>query len=258
LTAFRKGLKPLEILFEISVHALKGVAKALNDVGKALTFLPAVVRRTKEGRPGNGKEPLSPQRALAIFQQAVSLRIILPIAALLLVTIIGCQRKVMNATIETSKGTIEVELYESDAPKTVANFVGLAEEGLYNGLIFHRVSKGFVIQGGDPSGNGTGGKSIYGKEFEDELNPSTPSYQAGYVKGTLAMANRGPNTNTSQFFIMLRDVPGMPKNYTIFGKVVKGLDVVDSIGTVEIVPQMGPSDGKPKVDVVMKKVSVAK
>ena len=122
----------------------------------------------------------------------------------------------------------------------------------------HRVSKGFVIQGGDPSGNGTGGKSIYGKDFEDELNPSTPSYQAGYVKGTLAMANRGPNTNTSQFFIMLRDIPGMPKNYTIFGKVVKGLDVVDSIGAVDIVPQMGPNDGKPKVDVVMKKVVVAK
>jgi cyclophilin family peptidyl-prolyl cis-trans isomerase len=181
-----------------------------------------------------------------------------PIAVLILITIIGCQRKPVNATIETSKGTIEVELYESDAPKTVANFVGLAEKGLYNGLIFHRIAKGFVIQGGDPSGNGTGGKSIYGKEFEDELNPSTPSYQTGYVKGTLAMANRGPNTNTSQFFIMLRDVPGMPKNYTIFGRVVKGLDVVDSIGAVEIVPQMGPSDGKPKIDVVMKKVIVAK
>ena len=184
--------------------------------------------------------------------------IILPIAALLLITITGCQRKPANATIETSKGTIEVELYESDAPETVTNFVGLAEKGFYDGLIFHRVSKGFVIQGGDPSGNGTGGKSIYGKEFEDELNPSTPSYQAGYVKGTLAMANRGPNTNTSEFFIMLRDVPGMPKNYTIFGKVVKGLDVVDSIGAVEIVPQMGPNDGKPKVDVVIKKVIVAK
>jgi cyclophilin family peptidyl-prolyl cis-trans isomerase len=183
---------------------------------------------------------------------------IVSILILLLFTIIGCQKKPVNATIETSKGTIEVELFESDAPKTVANFVGLAEKGYFDGLIFHRVSKGFVIQGGDPNGNGTGGKSIYGNTFEDELNPSTASYQAGYVKGTLAMANRGPNTNTSQFFIMLRDIPSLPKNYTIFGKVVKGLDVVDSIGAVDIVPQMGPTDGKPKVDVVMKKVTVVK
>jgi cyclophilin family peptidyl-prolyl cis-trans isomerase len=170
----------------------------------------------------------------------------------------GCQKKTVIATLETSKGTIEVELYQSDAPKTVANFTGLAEQGYFNGLIFHRVAKGFVIQGGDPTGTGTGGRSIYGKEIEDELNPSAPSYQQGYVRGTLAMANRGPNTNTSQFFIMLRDVPGMPKNYSIFGKVVKGLDVVDSIGAAEIIPQMGPNDGKPKVDVVMKKVTVIK
>jgi cyclophilin family peptidyl-prolyl cis-trans isomerase len=180
------------------------------------------------------------------------------IAILLLITLEGCQKKNVNATIETSKGMIEVELFQSDAPKTVANFTGLADQGFYDGLIFHRVAKGFVIQGGDPTGTGSGGKSIYGKEFEDELNPSTDSYQQGYVRGTLAMANRGPNTNTSQFFIMLRGVAGMPKNYTIFGKVVKGIEVVDSIGAVEIIPQMGPGDGKPKVDVVMKKVSVLK
>jgi len=184
--------------------------------------------------------------------------IFVAIVILQLITITGCQRKIVNATIETSKGVIEVELYQTDAPKTVANFVGLAEQGFFNGVIFHRVAKGFVIQGGDPSGNGSGGKSIYGKEFEDELNPSAPSYQTGYVRGTLAMANRGPNTNTSQFFIMLRDYPGMPKNYTIFGKVVEGLDVVDSIGAAEIIPQMGPNDGKPKIDVVMKKVTVVK
>lgn len=181
-------------------------------------------------------------------------------AIVILVLIIagGCQKKTMTATIETSKGTIEIELFQSDAPKTVANFTGLAEQGYFDGVLFHRVARGFVIQGGDPTGTGSGGKSIYGKEFEDELNPSTPSYQQGYVHGIVAMANRGPNTNTSQFFIMLRDVPRMPKNYTIFGKVIKGLDVVDSIGAVEIVPQMGPGDGKPKVDVVMKKVSIAK
>jgi cyclophilin family peptidyl-prolyl cis-trans isomerase len=175
---------------------------------------------------------------------------------------IGCQSdttkgKTVNILIETTKGNIELELFESDAPKTVANFTGLAEQGYYNGIIFHRISKGFVIQGGDSTGTGRGGKSIYGKEFEDELNPSAPSYKEGYKRGTVAMANRGPNTNTSQFFIMLNNVP-MPKNYTIFGKVTKGMDVVDSIAAVEIIPQMGPTDGKPKIDVVMKKVAVKK
>jgi cyclophilin family peptidyl-prolyl cis-trans isomerase len=174
----------------------------------------------------------------------------------------GCQStttkgKTVNILIETTKGTIELELFETDAPKTVANFVGLAEQGYFNGIIFHRISKGFVIQGGDSTGTGRGGKSIYGKEFEDELNPSTLSYKGGYKRGTVAMANRGPNTNTSQFFIMLSNVP-MPKNYTIFGRVTKGMDVVDSIAAVEIIPQMGDTDGKPKIDVVMKKVTVEK
>ncbi|HCV42094.1 MAG TPA: peptidylprolyl isomerase [Bacteroidetes bacterium] len=160
--------------------------------------------------------------------------------------------------IETSMGTIEIEFYRNDAPKTVENFVKLAEKKYFDGVIFHRVSKGFVIQGGDPTGTGSGGKSIYGKEFEDELNSNAPSLKEGYKKGVVAMANRGPNTNTSQFFVMLRDLPTMPKNYTIFGKVVKGMDVVDAIGNVEITPQMGPTDGKPKVDVVMKKVTIKK
>jgi cyclophilin family peptidyl-prolyl cis-trans isomerase len=166
------------------------------------------------------------------------------------------ERKKEYAVIETSMGTIEIELYRSDAPKAVENFVKLAQQKYFDGVIFHRVSRGFVIQGGDPTGTGTGGKSIYGKEFEDELNPSTPSYKEGYKKGVVAMANRGPNTNTSQFFIMLNDVPNMPKNYSIFGKVVKGMEVVDAIGKVDITPQMGPNDGKPKVDVVMKKVTI--
>jgi cyclophilin family peptidyl-prolyl cis-trans isomerase len=176
---------------------------------------------------------------------------------------VGCQSdstkgKTVSILIETTKGTIELELFESDAPKTVANFVGLAEKGKYDNVIFHRIAKGFVIQGGDPKGTGVGGESIYGKEFEDELNSSTKSYQEGYKRGTVAMANRGPNTNTSQFFIMLNDAPDLPKNYTIFGKVTKGMDVVDSIAAVEIQPQMSRFDGRPKVDVVMKKVTVKK
>jgi cyclophilin family peptidyl-prolyl cis-trans isomerase len=125
---------------------------------------------------------------------------------------IGCQSdttkgKTVDISIETTKGNIELQLFESDAPKTVANFAGLAEQGYFNGIIFHRISKGFVIQGGDSTGTGRGGKSIYGKEFEDELNPAAPSFKEGYKRGIVAMANRGPNTNTSQFFIILNDAP---------------------------------------------------
>lgn len=139
--------------------------------------------------------------------------------------------KIMTATqvtIKTNKGDIELELYPKDAPKTVENFATLISQGYYDGLTFHRVEPGFVIQGGDPSGNGTGGRSIFGDTFEDELDPKTESYQAGYKEGVLAMANRGPNTNGSQFFIMLADTP-LPHAYTIFGKVTKGMDVVGKI-----------------------------
>ena len=133
------------------------------------------------------------------------------------------------ATIHTAKGDIVIQLYPQDAPKTVTNFATLAKIGYYNGLTFHRVEPGFVIQGGDPNGNGTGGISIYGTTFEDELNASSSSYQAGYLAGVVAMANRGPNTNGSQFFIMLADNTTLPHNYTIFGKVTSGMDVVKKI-----------------------------
>lgn len=150
-------------------------------------------------------------------------------------------------TIETNYGTIVFETYNNDAPKTVENFVTLANKGFYNGLTFHRVIPGFMIQGGDPNGNGTGGP---GYKFDDELNPNTASYKAGYKKGVVAMANAGPNTNGSQFFIMTADYP-LPNNYTIFGKVVSGQDVVDKIASVKT----GAND-KPVSPVVMKTVTV--
>lgn len=153
-----------------------------------------------------------------------------------------------TVTIETTKGTIVFETFDADAPKTVDNFVTLAEKGFYNNLIFHRVIPGFMIQGGDPTGTGTGGP---GYQFGDELNPNTDSYKAGYVRGTVAMANAGPNTNGSQFFIMQKDTP-LPHDYTIFGKVISGLDVVDAIAAV----QTNPANNKPTSDVVMKKVTV--
>lgn len=134
-----------------------------------------------------------------------------------------------SAVIHTAKGDIEIALYPDDAPKTVKNFATLSKKGYYNNLTFHRVEPGFVIQGGDPNGNGSGGYSIYGPTFEDELIPSTPSYKEGYLEGVVAMANRGPNTNGSQFFIMLADNTTLPHAYTIFGKVTKGMDVVQKI-----------------------------
>ncbi len=132
-----------------------------------------------------------------------------------------------TATIKTAKGNIEIELYASEAAKTVVNFATLAKRGFYNNLTFHRVES-WVIQGGDPKGDGTGGYSIYGETFEDELNPETPSYKAGYVEGVVAMANRGPNTNGTQFFILKQDTT-LQHSYTIFGKVTLGMNVVKSI-----------------------------
>lgn len=140
-----------------------------------------------------------------------------------------------SAVIKTAKGDIALELYPNDAPKTVMNFATLAKNGYYDNLTFHRVVPGFVIQGGDPNGNGTGGVSIYGAKFEDELNPDTASYKTGYLEGVLAMANAGPNTNGSQFFIMLANNTSLPKNYTIFGKVTSGLDVVHKIAVGDVI-----------------------
>ncbi len=136
------------------------------------------------------------------------------------------------AAVQTNQGTIRFELLESDAPKTTENFIKLAERGYYDGVIFHRVIKGFMIQGGDPTGTGRGGESAWGGRFNDEIDASSAIYPRGYKKGTVAMANAGPNTNGSQFFIMHADYP-LPPSYTIFGRVTDGLDVVDTIATTE-------------------------
>lgn len=178
-----------------------------------------------------GTSPLAPLEkstltpTLAVTQAAQQPIITTPIPTIAATDIISAK----SAIIHTAKGDIELQLYPEDAPKTVKNFATLAKKGYYNGLTFHRVEPGFVIQGGDPNGNGTGGTSIFGTKFEDELSPSTQSYKDGYKEGVLAMANSGPNTNGSQFFIMLADNDTLPKNYTIFGKVTKGMDVVKKI-----------------------------
>ncbi|MDQ2932925.1 MAG: peptidylprolyl isomerase [bacterium] len=159
------------------------------------------------------------------------------------------KNRMHTITLETNKGTIVFETYDADAPKTSENFVTLAQKGFYNGIIFHRVIKDFMIQGGDPTGTGTGGP---GYKFADELNPATDSFKKGYVRGTVAMANSGPNTNGSQFFIMHADYP-LPNAYTIFGTVVKGIEVVDAIAAT---PVSKDGSNKPLTDVVINKVTV--
>ena len=129
------------------------------------------------------------------------------------------------AEMKTNQGTITIELYPDIAPKAVENFIKLSQKGYYNGVIFHRVIKNFMIQGGDPTGTGRGGESIWGKEFANEYKPNVVFDKPGI----LAMANRGPNTNGSQFFITVAPTPWLNGGYTIFGKVIKGFNVVKKI-----------------------------
>jgi cyclophilin family peptidyl-prolyl cis-trans isomerase len=160
-------------------------------------------------------------------------------------------------TLDTTMGSIKVALYDKDAPMAVENFVCLVAKGYYDGITFHRVSHGFVVQAGDPTGTGQHGDSVYGGSFMDELYPDTASYKAGYVTGVLAMANAGPNTNTSQFFILTADHPELPHSYTIFGKVTVGLDVLGKIGSVPVTPSaMGQEDGAPITPITITKATV--
>lgn len=153
------------------------------------------------------------------------------------------------AIIQTNMGTIELELYADKTPKTVENFVGLANKGYYNGVIFHRVIDNFMIQGGDPTGTGRGGQSLWGGKFEDEFVPELKHNGAG----VLSMANAGPNTNGSQFFITLKETPWLDGRHTVFGRVIKGMDVVQAIGKVPTNQQ-----DRPLKDVVMEKVTIEK
>jgi peptidyl-prolyl cis-trans isomerase B (cyclophilin B) len=148
-----------------------------------------------------------------------------------------------DATLHTNHGPIEVELHEGDAPKTVSNFTKLAGEGFYDGVIFHRVIPDFMIQGGDPTGTGTGGP---GYTFEDEEN------EHRVVRGALAMANAGPNTNGSQFFIVTADAcPWLDGKHTVFGRVTSGMETVDAISNL-------PTDAsdKPRDDAVIERVEL--
>jgi cyclophilin family peptidyl-prolyl cis-trans isomerase len=154
------------------------------------------------------------------------------------------------ANIKTNHGTIRFELLEDESPKTAENFRLLAEKGFYDGVIFHRVIKGFMIQGGDPTGTGRGGQSAWGGRFDDEINRASALYRGDYAKGTVAMANAGPNTNGSQFFIMHSNYP-LPPSYTKFGRVIEGQDIVDKIATSSTDHSDRPTD-----EVVMESVTI--
>jgi peptidyl-prolyl cis-trans isomerase B (cyclophilin B) len=149
-----------------------------------------------------------------------------------------------EATLHTTMGAIGVELFDDHAPKTVANFKKLAEDGFYNGVIFHRVIPDFMIQGGDPTGTGSGGP---GYTFEDEFNDRSVE------RGALAMANSGPNTNGSQFFIVTADAcPWLDGKHTVFGRVTEGMDAVDAISDVD-----RDSRDKPHQDVTIERVELS-
>jgi cyclophilin family peptidyl-prolyl cis-trans isomerase len=161
----------------------------------------------------------------------------------------------LHAQIATDKGVIEIELLPNAAPKAVENFRLLAEHGYYDGVTFHRIISGFMIQGGDPNGDGTGGESAWGGKFADELQPDSELYKRGYRRGVLAMANAGPNTNGSQFFIMHQDYR-LPPAYVIFGNVVKGMEVVDALAATPT--GMGADGGlsQPLTPVVIRKITI--
>jgi len=180
------------------------------------------------------------------------------------------------ATMKTNMGEIKIKLFQKEAPKTVENFVTHSKEGYYNGLIFHRVIKDFMIQGGDPTGTGMGGESIWGRTFEDEFDPALHN-----LRGALSMANAGPNTNGSQFFIvqasevpahLLSQMAQMPETFpeatveaykqlggtpwldfrhTVFGQVMEGMDIVDAIANVKV----GAQD-KPVNDVIIETIQI--
>ena len=160
-----------------------------------------------------------------------------------------------HGVIETNKGPIAIEFLPADAPRAVENFRLLAEHGYYDGVTFHRIVKGFMIQGGDPLGDGTGGESAWGEPFADEINVDSPIYRNGYRRGLVAMANSGPNTNGSQFFIMHQDYPLAP-NYVVFARVTSGIETVDAIADTPTTMGADGAMSRPVSPITIKTVTI--
>ena len=159
------------------------------------------------------------------------------------------ESEILVATVKTNVGSFEIELFAREVPKTVENFVGLATNGKYDGVIFHRVIANFMLQGGDPTGTGRGGESFWGGKFADEFHDSLKHTKPGM----LSMANAGPNTNGSQFFVTLVPTPWLDGKHAVFGEVISGMDIVEAIGKT----QTGMMD-KPVNDIVMETVAIEK
>lgn len=156
------------------------------------------------------------------------------------------QEKTYTALLKTDLGVVKISLFADKTPITVNNFVSLSKKGFYDGTVFHRIIKGFMIQGGDPEGNGTGGP---GYKFDDE------PFEGEYERGTIAMANAGPNTNGSQFFIMHQNY-GLPKNYVIFGKVIEGIEVVDKIANSPVKAGLSAENSTPTEPTVIESIQI--
>ena len=161
----------------------------------------------------------------------------------------------LHARLDTDKGSIEIELFPAACPRAVENFRLLAEHAYYDGTTFHRVVRGFMIQGGDPAGDGSGGVSAWGGAFADEIQKDSPLYRSGYRRGIVAMANAGPNTNASQFFIMQQNVR-LPPVYVIFGRVTRGIEVVDAVANSPTTTGPYGPHSKPVVPTVVRKVTI--
>ncbi len=160
-----------------------------------------------------------------------------------------------HVRIETEMGNITIQFFEDDSPTAVENFRLLAEHGYYDGLTFHRVVEGFMIQGGDPRGDGTGGESAWGGSFADDIDRDSTLYRRGYRRGIVAMANSGPDTNGSQFFIMHGNSRLQP-NYVIFGNVVEGQEVVDALASVSTARSSSGEMSRPTRPLVIRKVVI--
>jgi cyclophilin family peptidyl-prolyl cis-trans isomerase len=236
------GIVAYEVIHSRTVPASEGYSLQEGDQASQQT---QPVSQSDDSQQSSAQQPAAPQPSVATNAVTYTPPTDAEIKAVK-------DQKTMNATITTSLGVIQVELYGDKTPATVANFVKLADAGFYNSIKFHRVIKGFMIQGGDPLTKddamqarwGSGGP---GYQFADEPFTGT------YTRGTLAMANSGPNTNGSQFFIMHQDYDLQP-NYVIFGKATAGLDVVDKIANL----QTDPSNDRPQTSPVIQNITIDK
>ena len=224
-----------------------GLGKGYHPIGRTAVLLTSVLLLFGLFACGNGDDPIAGQNITqAPLEGSEKGRKIINYEAPPEMAI--DLDKVYQAIMETNKGTITFQLFPKEAPLTVNNFVFLAREGYYDEVIFHRVIKNFMIQGGDPTGTGAGGP---GYRFADE--PVTREY----LPGTLAMANAGPNTNGSQFFIVHGATASLPKAYNIFGLVIEGLEVVDNIASVPVGPSNSGERSKPLEELVIKTVKIS-